>query len=155
MAKFIIEKTKKDYLDDIRGNIEPRKLRLLRKWDYWTGNFDPKKEFEGTVTNDSYLLRENQKMIRRSSPVLKAKIKELDNNKIEVDYRFSIDQEVLFMNAIYVGLIAGFIYKINMPNTAYIILLPLIVVFQLLGIWFGFLSSKKKYLDFIKRNNAA
>jgi hypothetical protein len=155
MRRLIIEKSKQEYLNEITENLEPRKFRLLRKWGYWTGKFDPTKDFEGSVVNDTFLLRENHKMIRRSSPVLRAKIKEIENTKIEVEYKFSIDKEALFMDFTYVLLIATILYAMNMPMIAYVILISMIVVFQLFALWYGFISSKRKYLDFVKRNNVA
>ena len=155
MGKIIIKKNKTDYLTYIRDNIEPRKLRLLKKWDYWTGNFDPKKEFEGCIKYDSYLIRENHKMAWRSSPILRARIKDLGNGRIEVDYTFSVDKEVLLTGLLNLLLISAILFFGNMPAIAYIILLPFLLIFQIFSIWVGLATSKRKYLDFVNTNNVA
>jgi hypothetical protein len=153
MNKIIVYKSKSEYLNELRQDLEPRRLRIVKHLDFIRGISDPK-EFEGSIEGDYYSIRENHKMLRRSSPVLDAHVTETEANRLEITYKFNIDREILFSNVMFLLLVIILLSGTNMPLVTLMIFLLILVGWQFLSFWFGLVASKDKYIHFISRTSA-
>ncbi|RAW00025.1 hypothetical protein [Pseudochryseolinea flava] len=150
MGKIILLQSKASFLSYLHEHVAPRRLRILRRWDFWTGKADPARTFEGSVKNDSFRIRENHKVMKRSSPVMIAKVNDLGNNKIEVRYHFLIDKETLAFSLLYVLIFSAILIVKDARAIAFLIMIPAIIVFHLFGFFFSVITCRKRYLEFLR-----
>ena len=150
MGRIILLQSKASLFNYLHHHVQPRKLRILRRWDFYTGKADLSKEFEGAVGKDSFRIRENHKMMKRSSPVLVAKVNEIAHDKIEVRYNFLIDKESIAFGLLYTMVLSVILFMKDAQAIVFLIMIPAIIVIHLLGFWFSVLTCKKRYIDFIR-----
>lgn len=155
MGRIILLQSKASLLHYLHQHVEPRKLRILRRWDFWTGKANPGKEFEGAVSKDSFRIRENHKMSKHAPPVLMAKVNEISKDKIEVRYNFLIDKESIAFSLLYILIFSVIFIIKDAQALAFLIMIPVIIIFHLLGFWFSVITHKKRYVDFIRGSEKA